>query len=99
MTVALVFFNTDVFRELVVRAMIFHKKYCSDLVYIAKPRDRVTGRSHILLLLLSINNKFGMRHDEDLPDNHPPSKPTHKESPLNYPKLDSMKYRSIIYDE
>ncbi len=40
----------DVFRELVVRAMIFHKDYYSILVYIAEPLVRVTERSHILLL-------------------------------------------------
>jgi hypothetical protein len=42
------FFSTDVVRELVVRAMIFHMNLCSDLVYIAKPLVRVTDRSHIL---------------------------------------------------
>ena len=44
------FFSTDVLRELVVRAMIFHKKYCSVLVYIAEPLFRVTDGSHIMLL-------------------------------------------------
>ena len=45
------FFVADDFRELVVRAMIFHKKYSSILVYIAEPLVRVTERSHILLLV------------------------------------------------
>jgi hypothetical protein len=35
-------FCTVSVRLLVVRAMIFHKKYCSELVYIAKPLVRVT---------------------------------------------------------
>jgi hypothetical protein len=48
--VAFLFFSTDVFRELVVRAMIFHKEYCSVLVYIVEPLVRVTEGSHILLL-------------------------------------------------
>ena len=39
---ALLFFGTDVLRELVFRAMIFHKNYYSDLVYIAKALVRVT---------------------------------------------------------
>jgi len=47
------FFSTDVFRELVVRAMIFHKEYYSDLVYIAEPLMRVTERSHKMLLSLA----------------------------------------------
>jgi hypothetical protein len=42
------FFSTDVFREFLLRAMMFHKKYCSDLVYIAEPLVRVTEGSHIL---------------------------------------------------
>ncbi len=37
--------------SLVARAIIFHKKYCSDLVYIAKPQFRVTNWSHKLLLV------------------------------------------------
>ncbi len=41
-TFALLFFSTDVVRELVVRAMMFHKDYYSDLVYIAEPLVRVT---------------------------------------------------------
>ncbi|MHA2358686.1 MAG: hypothetical protein ACXAB5_00290, partial [Candidatus Thorarchaeota archaeon] len=49
-TFALLFFSTDLLRELVVRAMMFHKNYYSNLVYIAEPLVRVTERSHILLL-------------------------------------------------
>ena len=40
------FFSTDVVRLLVVRAIIVHKIYCTDLVYIPKPLDRVTTESH-----------------------------------------------------
>jgi len=42
------FFRTDVDWLLVVRAIIVHKNYCSELVYIPKPLDRVTNESHIL---------------------------------------------------
>ena len=40
------FFSTDVFRELLARAIMFHKKYCSDSVYIAKPLVGVTATGH-----------------------------------------------------
>ncbi|MFW9817581.1 MAG: hypothetical protein ACFFEW_16790, partial [Candidatus Thorarchaeota archaeon] len=40
-----------VFREFLLRAMMFHKNYCSDLVYIAEPLVRVTEGSHNMLLV------------------------------------------------
>ena len=53
-TTELLFFNTDDLRELVARAMMFHKDYYSDLVYIAEPLVRVTEGSHILLLCQTV---------------------------------------------
>jgi len=67
------FFSTDVFRELVVRAMIFHKEYYSDLVYIAEPLLRVTGRSHKMLLANGIRveryNERNHSHRDNFQDN------------------------------
>ena len=53
----LLFFSTDVSREFLLRAMMFHKKYCSTLVYIAEPLVRVTEGSHKMLLLYVVIDK------------------------------------------
>ena len=42
------FFIAELVRLLVVRAIIVHKIYCSDLVYIPEALLRVTDGSHIL---------------------------------------------------
>jgi hypothetical protein len=49
---AVLFFSTDVLGLLVARAIIVHKKYCSESVYIAEPQLGVTTCSHMLLLSL-----------------------------------------------
>ena len=56
-TLVLSFFSTDDFREFLLRAMMFHKNYYSNSVYIAEPLVRVTGSSHILLLLYVVIDK------------------------------------------
>ena len=51
---AVLFFSTDVLGLLVARAIIVHKKYCSESVYIAEPQLGVTTCSHMLLLSLQV---------------------------------------------
>ena len=42
------FFIAELVRLLVVRAIIVHKIYCSDLVYIPEPLAEVTTESHMM---------------------------------------------------
>jgi hypothetical protein len=49
---AVLFLSKDVLGLLVARAIVFHKKYCSESVYIAEPQLGVTTCSHMLLLSL-----------------------------------------------
>ena len=68
----MLFFSTDVFRELLARAIMFHKNYCSDLVYIAEPLLGVTNEGHMLLPREShmirhiTRNRWGQNTDRGL---------------------------------